>query len=115
MAKTRTTVGTQIMRAIEDERLPSAIRTGLSKALLGHGEIVDQVLEELVGSLAIRAERLYDYAKGKEYAHGLPSGQFTNPAADAKDAVVLALQEIEGAPVTIDYLHWGAPNNLHIG
>jgi hypothetical protein len=103
------------MRAIDDDRLPNAVKTGISKALLSSGEIVDNVLEELVGSVGVRAERMYDFAKKGGYTHGLPSGQFTNPAADAQDAITTVLETIEGATVTLDYMHWGPPNNLHVG
>jgi hypothetical protein len=112
---TKTTVGTTVMRVIEDKDLPGSIQTGVTKALLKQGEMVDYVLEELVTGIGIKAQRMYEYAKGGAYVHGLPSGQYTTGVA-ALEQVTAALQTIEGgALVDIGYSRYGPPNNLHIG
>lgn len=114
MAKKKTSVGTAIARVIEDEHLPGSVQRGVTKALLKEGDIVDYVLEELVGGLGVKCERMYDYAKSGAYTHGLPSGQFTT-GDDGLDQVIAVLEDIEGDAVSVSYSHYGAPNNLHIG
>lgn len=110
----KTSVGTTIMRVVTDKDLPGSIRTGVTKALLKEGDLVDYMLEELVTGIGMKAQRMYDYAKSGAYVHGLPSGQFTT-GADGLDQVIAALESIEGRSVVIDYSRYGAPNNLHIG
>ena len=114
MGKKKTTVGTTITRAIEDKHLPNAIKTALNKALFSDEDIVDNVLEELSGSIGVRAERMYEYAKRGDYVHGLPSGQYS-PGVDGVDEVTAVLETLEGGPIEIIYSHFGPPNNLHFG
>lgn len=115
MAKERITVGTQIVRAIEDDKIPSSVKTGVTKSLLQDGDLVDYVTEELLGCIGVRADRMYEYARKGTYVHGLPSGRYTNPAGEAVAAVTAVLHSLSGTAVTVDYLHWGVPNNLHTG
>ena len=110
-----TTVGTTILRVIEDKILPDSRKTGITKAILKNGDLLDYALEEMVGSLAFRAERMYEYAKRGDYVYGLPSGQFTTTESTGEDAVVPVLTALEGAPVTLDYIHYEGPNILHFG
>lgn len=112
---TKTFVGTQVSRVINDDMLPHAVLDGTINALFKDGDINEFVLEELVHSIGVRAERMYAWAEAGNYVHGLPSGQYTNPAGEVSDAVDAVLESIEGAPVTIDYLQWAPPNSLHIG
>lgn len=109
-----TTVGTSVMRVIDDASLPGSIKKGAIEALLQDGDLVDYALEELLTGIGVKAQRMYEYAKRGTYVHGLPSGQFTT-GADGLGEVTVALESIEGAPVQPHYLHYGAPNNLHIG
>lgn len=112
-SKTVTTVGTSVSRVISDDLLPNSTRTGVLKSIINQGELTDYVMEELVNSVAVRADRMYAYAKDN-YTYGLPSGQrvTTNQGATAVKAV---LSLIEGSTVTIDYSHIACPNDLHIG
>ena len=114
VSRTRTTVRTSVFRAIEDAHLTKSTKKGVTKAILKEGELVDYVLEELITGIGSRAERMYAYAKSGAYTHGLPSGQFIS-GAGTTDVVIAVLEDLEGTPVTLDYLHRGPPNNLHIG
>lgn len=116
MGKTRTSVGTQVVRVIEDKMLPSSVRTGQTKALLKPGKdgLLEHVLEEFASGLALKAERMYEAAK-TSYAYGLPSGQYTRPSTTVQDAVLSTLLAIEGKPAQLSYMSWGAPNSQHIG
>ena len=114
MGRKKTTVGTSVSRAIADDQMPNAIRTGITKALFIGGDLPEYILEEIVGSLGVKADRMYNYGRD-HYTHGLPSGQFTVAAENIEDVVGTVLLSIENTAVVIDYLRHGAPNNLHIG
>lgn len=112
-SRKRTVVGTQVARVIEDALLPDAIKTGSLNALMSNGVHIEYVMEELVNSIGIRAERMYEYAK-KSYVHGLPSGQFF-ATSQGRSQVIEVLSGLTGSPVSLDYLQYGPPNSLHIG
>lgn len=111
---TRTAVGTYASRVIDDARIPNSVKTGLQRSLIKNGELVDHVLEEMLGSIGVRIERMFDYASRGEYLFGLPSGQYTNGAAGTVE-VEAVLAALEGDAVAVDYVRYGAPNSLHIG
>ncbi|EKD22489.1 MAG: N4 gp53-like protein [uncultured bacterium] len=102
-----------MVRAIEDDLLPDAIKTGVTRAIFQNGDLPDHIMEELTGSIGLKADRMYEYAK-RSYVHGLPSGQIV--AASVGTAEVGAvLAALEGQQVQVDYSHLGPPNSLHIG
>jgi len=86
----------------------------MQTSLLKDGELIDYVLEEMLNNLGTKVERMYDYAKSGRYTFGLPSGSFTNGAAGTSE-VETVLSALEGSAVLIDYVHYGVPNNLHLG
>lgn len=112
-SKKKIVVGTSVVRVIEDKQLPDSIRTGLTNAIFQNGEVVDNILEELVGSIGVRADRAYEYA-AKHYTHGLPASSVVE-ASKGRDAVSEVLQNIEGQPVLLNYCFYGPPNPLHLG
>jgi len=112
-SKYETTIGTQVSRVIQDDGIPNSVRSGLIKALFQNGDIPAYLLEELNGSIGVRLERMYEYAR-RSYVYGMPSGNLKD-TAQGRDQVQAVLDAIEGSAVTIDYLHIGAPNSLHIG
>lgn len=109
----RTTVATTVARVIEDARLPDSSKTGVVKAIFNDGDIPAYVMEDLVGSIGVKAERMYDYAK-THYPYGLPSGQFKS-ITEGAPAVTAVLSALEGTSVSLKYSHYGSPNKLHIG
>lgn len=112
-SKTKTTVATTVTRAIEDKLLPNSPVTGTIRATHNGGDITEHMLEEMIGSIGIRADRMYEYGDTK-YAHGLPSGEF-HTGNQGEEAVKSVLQNLEGKTVVIDYSRYGPPNTLHIG
>jgi len=112
-SKRVTRVGTTVSRMIDDDNVPQSVRTALTKSLFADGNIPDYIMEELVGSIGVRAERLYRYAE-KSYTHGLPSGEIFR-AEEGKEAVEAVLEAVEGEDITIDYSYYAPPNTLHIG
>jgi hypothetical protein len=115
--KKKTVVGTAVNRVIPDDSLPDSLRTGVTKAIFSDGQdnsIPEFMVDELVGSIGLRADRMYEFAKKGGYVHGLPSGQI-RAATQGRAQVQAVLEQVEGAPVLIEYSMFGPPNNLHMG
>ena len=114
-SKKKTTVGTSITRVFEDENLPDSIKSGTYRALFsGMGEpITEYVIDELENSLALKVDRLYEYAEDN-YPYGLPSGEFLT-ATKGREEVRNILNSIEGTDVILDYCYIGPSNILHSG
>lgn len=107
------TVSTAVSRIISDSMIPDSRKTGTIKGILSGDQLVENIMEEMVNSIGIKAERMYEYGK-KSYVHGVPSSTLLCDAS-GRDVVPLVLEGIEGRPVTIDYIHYGPLNNLHYG
>jgi hypothetical protein len=108
----RTTVATQVQRVVDDTAIPDSIKTGTIKALFQEGSLPDYQLEELVGGIGTKAERMYRYAD-KHYTYGLPSGEVYSQT-QGRDQVEFVLEQLEGQQVSIEYSHFGLPNLMHI-
>jgi hypothetical protein len=108
-----TQVGTSVSRVIEDDSIPQSVKTGSIKAIFNEGNLPDYVMEELVNSIGVRAERMYSYAE-KNYVHGLPSGEVYS-STQGRQQVEAVIEAFEGQQVLIEYSRFGPPNTLHIG
>lgn len=109
----KTTVATTVSRGIPDTMLPNAVKTGVFRGIFNGGQLVEHILEEVVSSIGVKAERMYRYAE-TDYVHGLPSSSihFSNAGQAAVQAVLTTL---EGQSVTIKYSKYGPLNSLHFG
>lgn len=58
-------------------------------------------------------ERMYRRAKNGEYFYGLPNVRIMSNT-DGYDKAIAAIEAEVGYPVTIDYLHFRPPNNVHL-
>ena len=94
-----TQVATSISRVIDDAGIPTAIKTGVIKALFKDGNVPDYAMEELVASVGVRAERMYRYAE-QHYTHGLPSGEVYS-STQGRVAVENVIELIEGQQVSM--------------
>lgn len=113
-SKKKITVATTVSRVIEDKMLPNSIKTGLIKGLIsGDGQIVENILEDMSSNLAVKAERMYRYAKN-HYPYGLPTSTLAN-SQSGRSVVQAVAEDIAGQPVTMDYSHYGPFNSLHYG
>lgn len=113
-SSTTTTVGTTVSRVIEDRLLPNSAKSGVLKGVLGKdGQIVENILEDMLSSVGVRAGRMYAYAKD-HYAYGLPSGKLLSAATGESIAQGL-VKEMVGATAIMDYYHYGPLNRLHVG
>lgn len=108
------TVGTSVVRTIDDSAMPNSVRSGATKGLFsGDDQFIENVLEDVTAGLGVTAGRLYNYGKTK-YLYGLPSGA----VLESQSGATVMKQEIErlnGQTATVDYYHFGVFNNLHVG
>ena len=111
-SKKKTYVGTVAQRVIEDNAVPDSPKTGAIKGVLENGEIVEYVLDEVLGSVGLKADRLYEYAK-KNYPVGLPTKTFQSRSQGSAQIAAI-LQGIHGKPVNLEYSKFGVPNLTHI-
>lgn len=109
----RTHVGTTVSRVVADSSIISSIKTGAIRTVFQKGDLIDNITETMVSSVGVRAERMYAYGK-KSYPFGLPSSKLYS-SADGKSVVTGVLRSLVGVGATLDYYHFGALNNLHVG
>ena len=108
-----TYVGATVSRVISDDLLPNSIHTGMAKGLFGEGGIIENVLEDVVSSVGVKAERMYRYGQ-TGYVNGCPQSTMLN-AASGKDVVHGVIDQIAGGATTLEYYTLGRINNLHAG
>lgn len=112
-SKKKVTVTTTVMRMIEDDQLPESTKSGVIKGVLKDLGISESLVESLVESPALKAHRMYDYAK-KHYVYGLPkSAQIS--AADSADIIKAFLERQVFREVTVDYCLYSSLNATHVG
>lgn len=107
------TVGTSVSRAIEDNLLPDSVKTGTLRGLLQEEgtQLVENILEELTGSIGPRAERMYAYGQ-KTYMFGLPKSTLVDNTS-GEDVVCGVLSQLVGQGVHMDYFYFGPENFQH--
>jgi hypothetical protein len=108
-----TRVATSVSRVIADDAIPESVKGGALKAFFNDGNVPDYVMEELVASIGMRAERMYRYAEN-HYTHGMPSGEVYS-STQGRVQVEATIETIEGSQVSMEYSHYGSPNAMHIG
>ena len=81
-------------RAIEDNLLPDSVKTGTLRGLLQEEgtQLVENILEELAGSIGPRAERMYAYGQ-KTYMFGLPKSTLVDNTS-GEDVVCGVLSQL---------------------
>ena len=109
----KVTVGTSVSRAIEDNLIPDSVKTGtLRGLLLEEGtQLVENILEELMGSIGRRAERMYAYGQ-KTYMFGLPKSTLVDNTS-GEDVVCGVLSQLVGQGVHMDYFYFGPETFQH--
>lgn len=107
------TVGTSISRLIKDEDIEDPLVQAIQIALLQKKDVTDHILESTVNNLAFKAEQSYRYGENG-YVFGLPSGEIYSNTLGLHE-MRQVLEQREGQPVTIDYLHYSSFNSIHAG
>lgn len=114
-SKKKTKVFTSVQRVMEDNMLPESGKTAVIKYILQDGSSMSNyLLNGLLESIALRAERMYEYAEKGKYAYGVPTAQLVTEN-QGRGAAVQLLDDLEGAPVSLDYYHFGPLNSIHVG
>lgn len=108
----KTSVGTSVVRVIEDKGIPESHKLGVSETVIAGGDMVDNILNRLIESIGIRAERMYDYGKDR-YTYGLPTNNMY-VSTQGKEEVRAILERITGSSVGLAYTEMGPPNRLHM-
>ena len=114
-SKKKTKVHTEVQRMVEDNQLPESGKSAVIEYILKDGDRVSNfLLNKMVDSIALRAERMYAFAKKGQYYYGLPIATGISPIK-GRDVVKHVLEEEEGYPVTLDYYHFSQINSIHFG
>ena len=112
-SKRVTIVGTSISRLVKDEDIADPLVQAIQTALFQKGDLTEHILESTVNNLAFKADQSYRYGK-HGYVFGLPSGKIYSNALGMPE-MRQVLEQREGQPVTIDYLHYSSFNSIHAG
>lgn len=112
-SKTIINVSTSINRVIEDKLIPNSAKTGLIKGIFSGDQLVENIMEDLVSSVGVKAERMFTWAKS-HYIYGLPHSSIMYNNAGV-DVIASVLKRLTGHDCVIEYYKYSSPNNLHIG
>lgn len=111
-SRKKTYVGTVVQRVIEDDAIPDSPKLGAIKGILNNGDVVDYILDEILGSVGPKSDRMYDYAV-KNYPYGVPTKTFHRRDKGKAD-IQNILNQIHGDTVKIDYSVFGPANFNHV-
>ena len=113
-SKKKVTVDTSVSRAIEDNLLPDSPKQGTIEGIFSDdGQLVEHIMESVVGSIGVKAERMYRYGRDT-YLYGVPHSTLFYSSA-GKDQVQSLLTSLAGQAITFEYYQYGPLNNLHYG
>jgi len=115
MGSKKTYVGTSVSRVMADEQVTSAIKSGTLTSILNNKDIMDEITDTLVHSVATSGNAYYNYGKNR-YVLPLPSGYPTYAlnTHGATEVEAVIQDEVEMAEVVMDYCFFGNLNYLHI-
>lgn len=110
----KTFVATHVSRVIDDDNVPNSVLQGMANEWKEQsGQLIEQIMEELVAGIGIRAGRMYNFGKNG-YVYGRPSGTVHSSFA-GKEASEDVLRVLSGGEVSVQYYHFGPLNLLHTG
>ena len=107
-----TTVGTSIVRLIDDKNLVDSTKLGVFNGIVSDGDVVDHILEAAANSVATKIRSAYLYAE-QHAPYGLPTGTFYGNNRGTEQVTQL-LNSIEGSEVFVEYCRMGPMNKLHL-
>lgn len=113
-SKKKTKVATTVQRVIEDNQLPETVQSGVLKYILKDGnQISSYILNGLVDSLAIRADRMYRFAEKGNYFYGLPKATVLT-STQGRAVVQQTIEAQLGESITLDYYEFAPLNSIHV-
>jgi len=114
-SKKKTKVHTEVQRMVEDSQLPESAKSAVIEYILKDGDKISNfLLNKMVDSVAVRAERMYAFAKKGKYYYGLPIATGISPI-QGQTAVIQTLTNLHGQTVSTDYYRFGPLNSIHVG
>lgn len=115
-SKKKTEVETTVVRVVEDNLIPETAKASLLRYSMNgdvNASVAESMLDDMLGSLAFRGDRMYEYAK-KSYAYGLPKSNLVS-VTQGNDVVRQVVSSVVGKSVTLEYCHYAAYNSIHYG
>lgn len=109
--KKKTVVNTTIQQVYADADLPNSARTAVIQSIFNGTGISENLLENYIKSMGVRADSAMNWAKGEGYFWGIPE-DFSRSIISSKDAVIETMQRIFGAGAQ-QYIYVGPMNALH--
>jgi len=110
-SKKKVVVNTTVAPVFRNEDIKNSPLTGTIRAILFDQEIQENVKEELLGSIGVRVNNQYTWAKNN-YLYGTPAARVASQL-DAQAKVMEQLVTLYGAGVTTDYYLFGPLNSVH--
>lgn len=116
-SKKKYTVNVTIAPIFEESGIPNSPELGIVKGIMGDTDIVNDMLEEVISSIGVRASTGYYWLKrqsASSYAIGLPSSGILS-YTDARGVVIAAISANIGKMITPEYYYMGPLNSMHWG
>lgn len=113
-SKTKTVVNTTVQAVFEEQQIPDSVKSGMLKGILAEENVVDYMLEELSGSIGVRAARGYNWAKRSDYIPGIPTANVVS-SVTARQIVLSTIAAEVNQAITTDYYKFGPMNSVHYG
>lgn len=110
-SKKKTTVGTSVVRALEDVMIPNAIRDGNLNSIFNSVPIDEAIMDSLQKSVAIKSNQYYRYGNNG-YFFGTPKNEYLF-STHGVTTVADVLSKIEKSSVDIIYYRIGDINYEH--
>lgn len=111
-SKTKIEVNVTVQKLFEEAQIPDSARQGLIKGVMGGGDVVENMLEEITGSLGIRANTARGWAKRNNYYFGLPTAGFKSNI-DARSVVMNVIANNIGKSIEAVYYTMAPMNSFH--
>lgn len=111
--KKKTEVTTTVLRVIKDNMVPDSGKRAVTQALFSGDDLATAYIEGMSGSIALKADRMFKWAKLNYYYKTPHSTLVSN--ITGKDVIRQILTASVGAPVTFEYFEYAPANSLHMG
>lgn len=107
-------VSTSVVRVVEDSLVPDIKLTALVESIMGDTGITETLIDTALNSKFRNFEKMYRKAAAGDYVYGLPDVKILDSTA-GHGAAQTVIESIVGQAVTLEYIHFRPPNNVHLG
>jgi hypothetical protein len=113
-SKKKYIVNVTVQKIFEERLIPKSALQGIVKGITAEGDINEYIMEELAGSIGIKVNTGFSWAKQNNYATGIPKAAIVSNIT-ARDAVMRLIAVNEGGTISPHYYRFGPMNSLHYG